>query len=241
MESLRNRPRFFVKISSLLRPRFPHNFFHGRKSEISAQSARLKTRVGSYFVSFFLFFQPNTIRSIRTQFEKRKKKVGGETTTKNEKLLSSNSRYTFVAWWVFFNSRHARGRVPSKIAKGGEIFIDVFLQRPPVNRWWSRASQITGGWIINMNNKKTGGGEREREAGLIKSGRHLGDYDWCGCECLCKFSEEPGKISSEYFVIFFNITTDITPVITYSIHSTSWNSSAEFRVHRQWRGQYNQW
>lgn len=95
MESLRNRPRFFVKISSL--PRFPHNFFHGRKSEISAQSARLKTRVGSYFVSFFLFFQPNTIRSIRTQFEKRKKKVGGETTTKNEKLLSSNSRYTFVA------------------------------------------------------------------------------------------------------------------------------------------------
>lgn len=98
MESLRNRPRFFVKISSLLRPRFPHNFFHGRKSEISAQSARLKTRVGSYFVSFFLFFQPNTIRSIRTQFEKRKKKVGGETTTKNEKLLSSNSRYTFVAW-----------------------------------------------------------------------------------------------------------------------------------------------
>lgn len=79
-----------------------------------------------------------------------------------------------------------------------------------------------------MNNKKTGGGEREREAGLIKSGRHLGDYDWCGCECLCKFSEEPGKISNEYFVIFFNITTDITPVITYSIHFTSWNSSAEF-------------
>lgn len=160
MESLRNRPRFFVKISSL--PRFPHNFFHGRKSEISAQSARLKTRVGSYFVSFFLFFQPNTIRSIRTQFEKRKKKVGGETTTKNEKLLSSNSRYTFVAWWVFFNSRHARGRVPSKIAKGGEIFIDVFLQRPPVNRWWSRASQITGGWII----KKRGEG-RERERGWV--------------------------------------------------------------------------
>lgn len=124
-----------------------------------AKSARLKTRVGSYFVSFFLFFQPNTIWSIRTQFEKRKKKVGGETTTKNEKLLSSNSRYTFVAWWVFFNSRHARGRVPSKIAKGGEIFIDVFLQRPPVNRWWSRASQITGGWIIK---KRGEGRERER-------------------------------------------------------------------------------
>lgn len=90
-----------------------------------------------------------------------------------------------------------------------------------------------------MNNKNGGRREREREVGLIKSERHLGDYDWCGCECLCKFSEEPGKISSEYFVIFFNITTDITPVITYSIHSTSWNSSAEFRVHRQWRGQYN--
>lgn len=133
--------------------------FFRRRGEISAQSARLKTRVGSYFVSFFLFFQPNTIRSIRTQFEKRKKKVGGETTTKNEKLLSSNSRYTFVAWWVFFNSRHARGRVPSKIAKGGEIFIDVFLQRPPVNRWWSRASQITGGWIIK---KRGEGRERER-------------------------------------------------------------------------------
>lgn len=161
--------------------------------------------------------------------EKKEKRVGGPssgTSTKNEKLLSSNSRYTLAAWRVLFNSRHARGRVPSKIAKGGEIFIDVFLQPLLVNRWRSRASQITGGWII----KKRG----EGGAGLIKSERHLGD--WRGCECLCKFSEEPGKIFRD---IFEHYSTDITPVITCSVHS-SWNS-IEFRVHRQWmQGQCNQ-
>lgn len=99
----------------------------------------------TFFFSFFFFGE-----KMRSDRWMEKKEMDGrrETTTKNEKLLSSNSRYTFVAWWVLFNSRHARCRVPSEIAKGGEIFIDVFLQWPLVNRWWSRASQITGRWII---------------------------------------------------------------------------------------------
>lgn len=134
--------------------------------QINDQSARLKTRVQfSRFRRFqlferfsFLSFFGEKMRSDRWM-EKKEMDGRRETTTKNEKLLSSNSRYTFVAWWVLFNSRHARCRVPSEIAKGGEIFIDVFLQWPLVNRWWSRASQITGRWII----KKWGGRGKERE------------------------------------------------------------------------------
>lgn len=49
------------------------------------------------------------------------------------------------------------------------------------------------------------------------------------------FLEEPGKIFRD---IFEHYSTDITPAITCSVHS-SWNS-IEFRVHRQWmQGQCN--